>query len=397
MYIKLIHVGTSPPLLSNRVAAFASVPFESTSVFASWTFIATSSSFRLGQFTFRGQDPGANTSGIKKYGNNHDNELTMSTGENNKLTVLVTGCSDGGLGAALALAFHEAGFHVYATARDVAKMGELRAAAGPGIETMPLDVQSSSSIADCVARIKRLDILVNNAGTMMTMPMSDVSIPQAKDIFDTNVWGVLAVTQAFLPLLLDSARRQKGGGIVAVNTSVASIVPVPFMGVYSASKAAMAMFCDTMRLELEVFGLRVVELKTGAVGPTKLIGNNTSLLAAAAAPTANGGASGTAAPPILPEKSIYAPAREVVEGIMRRGHDGTWTPPAKWAKQVVQDLQKKTAPPSKIWRGQSALLGWLVQFLPAFLVTGPVKRTIKYTQVEEVLRIARIYPGNDIE
>ncbi|KAK8071210.1 short-chain dehydrogenase [Apiospora hydei] len=329
-------------------------------------------------------------------GNNHSNEPIMSTGEDNKLTVLITGCSDGGLGAALALAFHEAGFHVYATARDVTKMGELRAAAGPGIETLPLDVQSASSIEACVSRIKRLDILVNNAGTMMTMPLADVSIPQAKGIFDTNVWGVLAVTQAFLPLLLESARRQSGGGIIAVNTSVASVVAAPFLGVYSASKAAMAMFCDTLRLELAVFGLHVVELKTGAVGPTKLPAGRPDYQWRRRQGASGSGSS--SAPPILPDKSIYAPAREVVEGLLRRGYDGTWMPPAQWAKQVVQDLvQKKTAPPSRIWRGQSALLGWAVQFLPSFLVTGPVKRQTKYTQVEEVLRIAHIYPGNDVE
>ncbi|KAK8037227.1 hypothetical protein PG991_000573 [Apiospora marii] len=304
----------------------------------------------------------------------------------NKPTVLITGCSDGGLGAALALAFHEAGFHVYATARDVAKMDQLCVAAGGAIETLPLDVQSAASIEACVARVKRLDILVNNAGVMMTMPMAD-------DLFDINVWGVLAVTQAFLPLLLESARRQDGGGIVAVNTSVASIVPVPLAGVYSASKAAMAMFCDTMRLELEAFGLHIVELKTGAVGPTKIIANNTSL-----ARTVNGSGGGDpgSSAPILPKQSIYEPAREVVESIVRRGYDGGWMPPAKWAREVVQDLQK-TAPPSRIWRGQSALLGWLVQFVPSFLVQPSIKRMTKYTQVEEVVRLARIYPGNDVE
>ncbi|KAK7974410.1 hypothetical protein PG989_016258 [Apiospora arundinis] len=310
-----------------------------------------------------------------------------------KPTVLITGCSDGGLGSALALAFHDAGFHVYATARDGAKMGDLYA-------------YSASSIAACVARVPRLDVLVNNAGAMMTMPVADVAIAQAKALFDVNVWGVLAVTQAFLPLLLESARRHRRdgagvGGIVAVNTSVASTVPVPFYGVYGASKAAMAMLCDTMRLELEAFGVHVVELKTGAVGPTRLIANNTSLLQSQsqsqslASPNTT-----TTAAPILPEKSIYAPAREVVEGIMRRGYDGAWMPPAEWARQVVQDLSGgggKGKAPARIWRGKSALLGWLVQFLPSALVAGSVKRETKYAQVEETLRLARIYPGNDAE
>lgn len=344
--------------------------------------------------------------------------------KNTKPTVLITGCSDGGLGSALALAFHDAGFHVYATARDGAKMGQLYAvaAARPGLETLPLDVQSAASIAGCAARVPRLDVLVNNAGAMMTMPVADVSIPQAKALFDTNVWGVLAVTQAFLPRLLESAARQRGrdgngngggggcGGVVVVNTSVASTVPVPFYGVYGASKAAMAMLCDTMRLELEAFGVHVVELKTGAVGPTNLITNNTSLFPAGGGGTVaeknggsvtgprGGGGSSSSNALILPEKSIYAPARDMVEGIMRRGYDGEWMAPAEWARAVVRDLDRgKAAPPARIWRGKSALLGWLVQFLPSALVGGSVKRETRYTQVEEVLRLARTYPCNDAE
>ena len=74
-------------------------------------------------------------------------------------TVLITGCSDGGMGAALAMAFHEANFHVYATARDPKKMTKLQAA---GIETISLDVTSDSSIKDAVSKLSSLDILVNN-------------------------------------------------------------------------------------------------------------------------------------------------------------------------------------------------------------------------------------------
>lgn len=78
-----------------------------------------------------------------------------------KRTVIITGCSDGGLGAALAISFHEAGLHVYATSRDESKMSGLQAR---GIETLTLDVLSETSIAACVCKIPSLDILVNNAG-----------------------------------------------------------------------------------------------------------------------------------------------------------------------------------------------------------------------------------------
>src|ERR1700712_4043024 len=122
----------------------------------------------------------------------------MST---SKQTVLITGCSDGGLGAALAIAFHEAGLHVYATARNPSKLEEVKS---HGIETLTLDVLSDSSIAACVAKLSQLDILVNNAGAAYSMPVTDLAIAEAKKLFDLNVWSYIAVTQAFLPLLLKS-------------------------------------------------------------------------------------------------------------------------------------------------------------------------------------------------
>lgn len=129
-----------------------------------------------------------------------------------KRTVLITGCSDGGMGAALAKEFHTAGLHVYATARDTSKMESLTAL---GIETLLLDIQSESSIEDCAKKVPRLDILINNAGAQYTMPIADISIPEAKKLFDLNVWGNIAMTQAFLPQLLKSSKA-----IVVNHTSV---------------------------------------------------------------------------------------------------------------------------------------------------------------------------------
>ncbi|MCJ1286180.1 hypothetical protein MMC26_005525 [Xylographa opegraphella] len=279
---------------------------------------------------------------------------------NPKRTVLITGCSDGGIGAALAIAFHEAGLHVYATARNPSKM-ELLAAAG--IQTLTLDVQSESSIAACVNSLSSLDILVNNAGAQFLMPVVDVSITEAKQTFDLNVWAHIAMTQAFLPLLMKSSK-----GMIVNQTSVGAVTTLPFQAVYNASKAAFAMFSDSLRLELQPFGITVVDLRTGVV-KTNLIKNSKELKQ-----------------PSLPKGSIYEPARETVEKVMRQeGFENTGMPAQQWAKAVVQDLLKMNPPPV-IWRGESAWLTRLAAVLPFGMFDGMVKKLTGLDIVAQMVR-----------
>jgi NADP-dependent 3-hydroxy acid dehydrogenase YdfG len=144
-----------------------------------------------------------------------------------KETVLITGCSAGGLGSALAEAFRQAGCHVIATARDPAKVGALSEKAD--VEVLPLDVLSPDSIAACVSRVSRstggrLDLLVNNAGAAMFGPLVHTSIPEAKAIYDVNVWGALAVAQAFAPLLVQAK------GVMLNISSIAGAVPLAWQG-----------------------------------------------------------------------------------------------------------------------------------------------------------------------
>lgn len=276
-----------------------------------------------------------------------------------KRTVLITGCSDGGLGAALAIAFHKAGLHVYATARNPSKMTQL---ASLGIETFTLDVQSDSSIAACVSKLSELDILVNNAGAGYSMPVSDLSIPEAKKLFDLNVWSYLAVTQAFLPLLL------KSKGIIVNQTSVAGSVTLPFQSAYNASKAAMAMFSDSQRLELGPFGITVVDLKTGVV-ESNLQKNHREARQIS-----------------LPKGSIYEPAKEAVEGVMRGDKfESSGMPAPQWAGLVVQDLLRKRPPPN-IWRGSQAWLAWIGTVLPFGMLDGTVKKMTGVDVVEKMVR-----------
>ncbi|KAN0114423.1 NAD(P)-binding protein [Hyaloscypha variabilis] len=278
-----------------------------------------------------------------------------------KRSVLITGCSDGGMGAALAVAFHEAGLHVYATARDRSKMANL---VPLGIETLTLDIQSESSIAACVSKLSlaKLDILVNNAGASASMPISDLSLSEAKKTFNVNVWSQLAVTQAFLPLLL------KSKGMIVNQTSVVSTTAIPFQSAYNASKSAMAMFSDSMRLELEPFGITVVDLKTGAVS-TNLIKTQK-----------------VATQITLPKGSIYEPAREAVESAMRNDKMADVGMPAQqWAGQVVQDLLKKS-PPATIWRGTNAKMGRIGTFFPHGMLDGTIKKVTGLDVVEQMVR-----------
>ncbi|KAE8453970.1 hypothetical protein EG329_007746 [Mollisiaceae sp. DMI_Dod_QoI] len=277
-----------------------------------------------------------------------------------KRTVLITGCSDGGLGAALAIAFHEAGLHVYATARNPSKMAQL---AARGIETRTLDVLSESSIAKCVSELSSLDILINNAGASYTMPVSDLSITEAKKLFDLNVWSYLAMTQAFLPLLL------KSKGMIVNQTSIASVTTLPFQSAYAASKSAMAMFSNTQRLELEPFGITIVELKTGVV-KSNFIRNIQK----------------EETQSCLPEGSIYGPAKEVVEKALRQdGFADSGMPAQQWANKVTQDLLRKNPPPV-IWRGEEAWLARIAAILPFGMFDGMVKKMTGLDVVERIMR-----------
>lgn len=277
-----------------------------------------------------------------------------------KRKVLITGCSDGGLGAALAIALHEAGLHVYATSRNPSKMAHL---ASLGIETLTLDVLSDSSIAACVAKLPSLDILINNAGGGYSMPVSDISILEAKKLFDLNVWSYLATTQAFLPLLLKSS-----SAMIVNQTSVAGLNAIPFQSTYNASKAAMTMFSETQRLELSMFGITVVELKTAMVKSHFLTNKQ-----------AAEGAS-------LPKGSVYEPAREIVEKSLRQDDFvGKGMETDVWAKQVTRDLLKKKPPPV-IWNGEYALLSRVMSVLPFGTLDGIAKKVTGLDVVEQIMR-----------
>lgn len=145
-------------------------------------------------------------------------------------SVLITGCSAGGIGAALAEGFHEKGYHVFATARTLSKISP-SLAKSPNITVLTLDVLSAESITAAVISATeetggKLDVLVNNSGMGILLPALDTPIDAGKKLFDLNFWAVLAMIQSFAPLLI------KANGRVVNNASVAGVLPIVFNSRY---------------------------------------------------------------------------------------------------------------------------------------------------------------------
>ena len=281
-------------------------------------------------------------------------------------TVLITGCSDGGMGASLAKEFHSRGDRVFATARNPSKMASLKTV---GIETLQLDVVSEQSIQACVRQVSSLtggslDVLVNNAGRALCMPLTDLPIAEAKQVFDINFWAILRMSQIFFPLLRQAARTN-GHALLVNQTSVSSIGGAPFFGAYNTSKAAAAMLVQNLRLELAPFGIKVIELKTGAV-KTNIHDND---------PVCQ-----------LPPESPYTAIKEEIAKFSK-GDDRKMNEqdPTIWARNVVNDLDK-THPPIIIWRGTAASRVRLASVLPLTLFDSIFRKVSKLDVLEQRLK-----------
>ena len=175
---------------------------------------------------------------------------------------LITGVSAGGLGDALAAELMSRGINVIATALELDMLDYLRppstGASPVALEKLQLNVTDSTSIAAATTEASRitngkLDYLFNNAGYGYMMPLLDADVAAVKRNFDVNVFGLLAVTQAFFPLLREAK------GVVVNQCSIAGLSATyqPCLGSYSASKSAVAKLSDTLRVELKPFGVKV--------------------------------------------------------------------------------------------------------------------------------------------
>jgi 1-acylglycerone phosphate reductase len=142
-------------------------------------------------------------------------------------TCLITGCSGGGVGSALAEAFQAKGYHVFATARSPSKIPQ-SLHTSTNVTVLALDVTSPESIAGAAETIQaktggKLDVLINNAGHGLNMPALDTSITEAKKLFNTNFFGVLEMVQAFQHMLI------RAQGVIVNNSSMGAYLPIPFI------------------------------------------------------------------------------------------------------------------------------------------------------------------------
>ena len=181
--------------------------------------------------------------------------------------VLITGAT-AGIGRTTALHLARHGYHVIATGRRTAELDALRAEAPAGarLDTAVLDVTSAASIAQAVSEVERLtaghgvDVLVNNAGFGLVGPLSEIPDGELRRQYDTNVFGLMAVTRAFLP-----AMRARGRGRIVNVSSMGGKMTLPFMGAYNSTKYAVESLSDALRYELAPLGIQVVLIEPGVI------------------------------------------------------------------------------------------------------------------------------------
>ena len=217
--------------------------------------------------------------------------------------VLITGCSSG-LGRALAVQFAKAGYPTYATARRLESITDLKEI---GCYTLQLDITQHATIREVAKKIEQqhgaIGILINNAAIGIMTPMETVPIAEVRRQYETNVFGLLAMTQAVLP-----AMRKKGKGRIINIGSSGGEFTTPGGGVYQATKYALTSMSDAMRAELSIFGIEVVMIQPGAI---------------ASKFAANGAVLGTEEGPY---QELMLGIDKITSAAVKEGAPGTWTP-----------------------------------------------------------------------
>jgi len=185
--------------------------------------------------------------------------------ESNKIAV-VTGSSSG-VGFVTSLLLAKNGYHTFATVRNLEKAKSLRDISDKGdlpITVLELDVKNDNSVNDAIQGIidkeKRIDAVVNNAGYSLMGALEDLSMDEIKAQFETNIFGTIRMMKAVLPIM----REQHNGTIVNVS-SMAGKVGFPLLPIYSSTKFALEGVSESVRLETDAFGIKIVIIEPGTI------------------------------------------------------------------------------------------------------------------------------------
>jgi len=190
----------------------------------------------------------------------------MNSDRNKKKVAVVTGSSTG-IGFETSLLLARNGFYTYATMRNLDKskaITNIKQKEKLSLEILQLDVTADKSVKEAINKItneqERIDVLVNNAGFALVGAFEEISIEEFKEQYETNVFGVIRVTQAVLPIM----RNQRGGTIVNIS-SIAGKIGFPLTSAYVSSKFALEGLTESMAYEIEQFGIKVILIEPGVI------------------------------------------------------------------------------------------------------------------------------------
>ncbi|CAN6711468.1 unnamed protein product [Malus baccata var. baccata] len=268
--------------------------------------------------------------------------------------VLLTGCSAGGIGHALARAFAAEGCVVVATSRSVRSMADLEG--DSRFYLQELDVVSEESVERVVSNVLekygRIDVVVNNAGVPCVGPLAEVPLSALQHTFNTNVFGSMRLIQAVIPHM---ASRRKGKIVNVGSVTVAA--PTPWAGAYTASKAALHALSDSLRLELRPFGISVITVVPGGI-------------------RSNIGRAALASYNQMPEWKLYKPFEAAIRARATSSQGPKSTPSDEFAKKTVAAILQKN-PPAWFSYGHLATIFAILYHLPLFVKDFVLRKAMK--------------------
>lgn len=169
--------------------------------------------------------------------------------------ILITGASSG-IGKAIGEFLHHKGFVVYGTSRNPEKISNSI------FPLIALDVRDTNSIRHAIAEVVRIsgriDVVINNAGVGITGPLEEIPTAEIKANFETNFFGPIEVIKTVLPYM-----RQQQSGLIINISSIAGYMGLPYRSIYSASKGALNILTEALRMEVRDFGIQITDVAPG--------------------------------------------------------------------------------------------------------------------------------------